>query len=86
MQPTQLYTLDCPYPEIKVQTRIIPLVLTGMRPARPSSTAASGASMSDAMWELVKQCWGPYDSRPHIDEIADRLAQRSSLATPPSGV
>ncbi|KAK7677085.1 hypothetical protein QCA50_019983 [Cerrena zonata] len=70
----ELYTLQSPYPFIKVHHQVYSHVSKGHRPSRPRSNSASGEVMSDIIWGMVQHCWHPRSSRPDIDYVVDVLA------------
>ncbi|KAG8700383.1 hypothetical protein FRC09_005985 [Ceratobasidium sp. 395] len=63
-----------PFAEYERDIRVLAAVGHGKIPERPSAEVAP--DMSDALWELLKECWAPHAvERPSAAEVVDRISQ-----------
>ena len=81
----QVATGRRPFENINVDTTVIPKVLSGIRPDRPT------AEFSDALWALLIQTWlevfessEPGSIRPDITEVIGQLQDEAGTWSPAS--
>ncbi|CEL53082.1 putative serine/threonine-protein kinase pats1 OS=Dictyostelium discoideum GN=pats1 PE=3 SV=1 [Rhizoctonia solani AG-1 IB] len=67
-------TRTLPYREIINEVVVATKILTGKHPERPEDYMPTNQKRSDAVWDLLTQCWRtvPQD-RPRASKLADRL-------------
>ncbi|KAG8791136.1 hypothetical protein FRC12_010073 [Ceratobasidium sp. 428] len=69
-----------PFAEYERDIRVLAAVGHGKIPERPSTQVAP--DMSDALWELLKECWAPHPvERPSAAEVVDRISQLTRVQT-----
>jgi hypothetical protein len=72
----ELFTRQHPYPEYRRDIQVLHVVLSGQQPERPVDNKVGSEWVSDAVWELMENCWEMVPAkRPDMAEVRDRVAE-----------
>jgi Protein tyrosine and serine/threonine kinase len=75
----EIFTEDVPFSDVMNETFIPVIIHKGLLPTRPEDNATA-RGLSDAMWDLMNQCW-QHDStsRPSMTIIREAIEKMRSL-------